>query len=147
MKAIDRLIAKADTASDCWIWRGAVNQGAGGYGWFSLNGDATLAHRASWVLHNGPIPDGMHVLHRCDVRLCINPSHLFLGTNNDNVADKVAKGRTAHGEGHARNGLSAEKALAVRHATGTVREIGRRLGVSASHVSAIRRGVYWRSLT
>lgn len=83
----------------CWEWRGGLD--TGGYGHFNVPGDggrlrAARAHRMAWTLRHGD-PGESHVLHRCDNRLCVNPAHLFLGTNADNVADKVSKGRQAKG--------------------------------------------------
>jgi len=77
----------------CWLWTGRPVQG---YGRFrpSSRGTKIGAHRYSWELHVGPIPDGLDVCHRCDVPLCIRPDHLFLGTHADNMADMVAKGRS-----------------------------------------------------
>jgi len=84
---------------ECWLWRGGVQKsktrGRGGYGWFWL-GKAQHAHRVSWLLHHGPIPEGKCVLHRCDVRRCVNPAHLWLGTKADNNRDRDAKGRGGH---------------------------------------------------
>lgn len=77
----------------CWIWTGAVNCERG-YGYFIYEGKPRLAHRASWSIHNGPIPDGANVLHRCDIPSCVNPNHLFLGTLSDNMKDCSVKGRT-----------------------------------------------------
>ena len=75
---------------DCWYWVGYRDHL--GYGRF--NGELeSKAHRASWRIFVGEIPDGMNVLHRCDVRCCVNPDHLFLGSQSDNVRDMVAKGR------------------------------------------------------
>lgn len=75
----------------CWIWNKSLNKP--GYGQFYFNGKYYGAHRASWMIYRGPIPDGLWILHRCDVRACVNPNHLFLGTNQDNILDAVSKGR------------------------------------------------------
>ena len=84
----------------CWEWTGS--RFASGYGQLPAQRDTgSLAHRASWRIHYGLIPHGMCVLHHCDNPPCINPSHLFVGTNKDNSKDMVAKGRSANGD---RNG-------------------------------------------
>jgi hypothetical protein len=77
----------------CHYWLASINKK--GYGNFRINKSRSMgkAHRASYVLYKGEIPKGMQVLHRCDNPSCVNPNHLFLGTNSDNVADKVAKNR------------------------------------------------------
>lgn len=82
--------------SGCWLWIGATRPN--GYGNVNINGRTTGAHRASWALHHGSIPDGMQVLHRCDVRNCVNPAHLFLGSQRDNMQDMITKGRAGHYE-------------------------------------------------
>jgi hypothetical protein len=92
-----RFWSKAKKAGGCWVWqaRGRVGKG---YGKFSVRrGWNQLAHRVAWSLVNGEIPDGLHVLHSCDNMLCVNPVHLFLGTNKDNIDDKVGKGRQSKG--------------------------------------------------
>lgn len=82
----------------CWLYTGFRKWD--GYGWLAryFNGKVRYltAHRYSWILANGPVPDGLHVLHKCDVPACCNPAHLFLGTHQDNMKDRKAKGRT-HG--------------------------------------------------
>lgn len=84
--------------SGCWLWTGAAYPT--GYGAFSLNQKTVGAHRASWILRRGPVPKDRCVLHHCDVRACVNPDHLFLGTLGDNIQDMVKKGRQAKGECH-----------------------------------------------
>lgn len=83
---------RSDNPSDCWTWVGAIN--SNGYG--QLNGplgNRIYAHRASYEMFIGPIPKGLFVLHHCDNRKCINPSHLFIGTLKDNTQDAISKGR------------------------------------------------------
>lgn len=78
----------------CWIWQGCKNNK--GYGMVSRRGrgfSPQLAHRYMYEQHVGPIPDGMHLLHRCDTPACVNPTHMFIGTRSDNMRDMVAKGR------------------------------------------------------
>jgi hypothetical protein len=77
----------------CWLWTGTANMRGYGYGSFTINKKSVNSHRVSFELFRGPIPIGMHVCHKCDVPLCVNPEHLFLGTRSDNQRDRVVKGR------------------------------------------------------
>src|ERR1700743_415846 len=77
--------------SGCWLWLRAFEPGA--YGKIQIKGKCVGAHRMSWQVHKGPIPEGKLVLHKCDVRLCVNPDHLFLGSYFDNTMDAITKGR------------------------------------------------------
>lgn len=98
--AADRFNSKVDRSAGsdgCWMWT-AVRDPKSGYGKFYIGARRfTGAHRASYSIHNGPIPEGMFVLHRCDTPSCVNPAHLFLGTHLDNMADMIAKGRGTAG--------------------------------------------------
>lgn len=98
-KRKDRFLNKFQKKeSGCWEWIGRRNKK--GYGNFDMEDiKETCAHRASWIFFRGEIPKGLHVLHHCDNPCCVNPNHLFLGTNQDNVDDKMKKGRYFNGRG------------------------------------------------
>ena len=94
---VDRFWPKVDIKSEteCWNWTGA--RSPLGYGRFSVdrNESVWVASRYSWFIHNGPIPKGMYICHKCDNPPCVNPNHLFLGTQSDNIKDAYRKGRHA----------------------------------------------------
>ncbi len=128
--------------SGCWLWR-ASSCFADGYGHFSY-GKGTRAHRAAWLLWKGEIPDGLFVCHKCDVRNCVNPDHLFLGTCKDNIMDCVSKGRLKGRQNAAK--LKPEDIPRIRNlrATGmTQREIGTIFNVRQSTIHLILNGTNW----
>ena len=149
----------------CWLWDNGKEQK---YGQFKLKGVRHGAHRISWLIHNGPIPDGLWVLHSCDTPGCVNPGHLFLGTNSDNMKDMGSKGRQPKGPCKARNGsvngratLDEVSVLLVRELAGgprgmgrpkdsegklTYRSIAAMLDLSVSVVTRIVRKETWRSV-
>lgn len=122
-------------ASGCHLWTGAKDRK--GYGRF----DQRLAHRFSWELEHGPIPDGLCVLHRCDVPACVNTSHLFLGTHVDNMADMAAKRRSAVGERNGRARLTDAQVLEIRHQYATLgvtqRYLAEQFGCTQSQIGYI----------
>lgn len=149
--------AKVDTSGglfSCWPWTAA--QDGRGYGIMRVAGHNVRAARIAWVLAVGPIPPGLHVLHRCDNPPCCNPSHLFLGTHADNMADMRAKGRagnTAHPEraargerhGSARLNATQVNAIRARYAAGGISQpaLAAEYGVHQATVWRIVRGLRW----
>ncbi len=90
--------SRVKKTSKCWFWLGT--KWSTDYGTFTLNWQPWLVHRLAWTFRFGPIPHGMQVLHKCDVHSCVRPSHLFLGTQSDNLYDMVRKGRAQTGDKH-----------------------------------------------
>ncbi len=88
---LNRFFSKIKKTKKCWGWTGTKHQF--GYGSFSFKSKKINAHRFSYIVHCGPIPNGMCVLHKCDIPECVNPDHLFLGTQKDNMEDMASKGR------------------------------------------------------
>lgn len=136
----------------CWEWKGTDN--SNGYGRFSYEGRHHLAHRFSYEMFFGPIPERMNVCHRCDNRKCVNPEHLWLGTQSANLTDAVAKGRMSPPDTRAhRNGnttLTWEKVRAIREMTkrGVRRfHIAKLFDVSPSTVSNVANGATWKEET
>lgn len=84
---------KIDPEKGCWIWQGTKHKS--GYGWIKAFGKVVSAHRLSYELHRGPIPNGMHILHSCDVKDCVNPDHLHVGTHAQNMAEAFERNRMA----------------------------------------------------
>lgn len=135
---------EADPNSGCWLWNGYLSES--GYGRFRLGAEMVGAHRVSYELYCGPIPAGMHVMHKCDVRTCVNPAHLTIGTNADNVADRAAKGRSYRRRGAVQIILTHENRQFIGHhyLTGDIefgaRGLARRFGVSPGTIqNSVRR--------
>ncbi len=135
--------------SGCWLWDGLAN--SRGYGRIGVNGQDQRAHRVSYEMHCGPIPDGHMVCHRCDVPACVNPDHLFLGSAADNHSDMRRKGRGGFGERHGRAKLSEADVITIAAmlADGSLShaEIARRHGLSRGRISDIASGKTWRHVT
>jgi hypothetical protein len=130
-------------ADGCWLYSSSTNRG---YAHVSLFGRAIYAHRASWILAHGEIPPGMQVCHRCDVRHCVNPDHLWLGTAAENIADRDAKGRhrPVNGERHGSVKLTDAQIAELRaraSAGEQQRSLATAYGIAESYVSRIVRGV------
>jgi carbonic anhydrase/acetyltransferase-like protein (isoleucine patch superfamily) len=145
-KAIERLKGnvRIESGSGCWLWRGSLH--ANGYGKFSIGMRTLLAHRASYELFVGTIPSKMFVCHRCDVRSCVNPEHLFVGSHAENMLDMRQKGRAHKVIGSmARNAkLSEDDVIDIRNSDGSVKALSVLYGVSHGLISDVRHGKKWR---
>lgn len=134
----------------CWDWRGCKM--SAGYGRIYVAGTVHSAHRVSWLIHKGPIPPRLYVLHQCDQPACTNPEHLFLGTCKDNVQDSVKKGRAIRspGEHNGQAKLTAATVLKIRSEYKpfkvTKKMLARRYGVSEPAIVDIIRRHTWRHL-
>lgn len=126
-----------NTPTGCWLWTGLKD--ASGYGRTTKAGPLTYAHRRAWIYTNGPVPEGMDVCHHCDVRNCCNPSHMFLGTHDDNMKDRSLKGRGV--------ALSEEKVREIRakkKAGARSMDLIREYGVSTSAIYEVLAGRSWK---
>jgi len=166
---LERFMSRVDTSGDCWEWTAGRQEA--GYGYFDVAGHRYRAHRVAYELAVGPIPEGMFVCHRCDNPPCVRPSHLFLGSQLDNVADARAKGRlsptifdgtlprlmlaakAAHPESWARGErvntakLTADQVREIRRrvsAGASQSAVARQFGVGHTNVNHIVRGLSWR---
>ncbi len=135
--------------SGCWIWTAYVN--CDGYGRIAREGSRMgmeLAHRVSWGLHRGSIPNGLQVLHRCDNPPCVNPDHLFLGDVSANMKDAVKKGRKImpRGEKNYNATLTESQALEIKYSKVTNRKLAEKYGVTYGMIGHIKNGRAWKHL-
>ena len=145
----ERFATNITKGDGCWLWRGGKDKD--GYGLFNGVVDGELhrrAHRYSYARYRGPIPSLLHVCHTCDVRACVNPDHLFLGTIAENMDDKMAKGRhrTPDGENHYRALLTEEQVKAILDDPRTHSRIAADYNVSRNTISSIKSRRSWHYL-
>lgn len=131
-------------AGECWEWKAALQKKTG-YGLFGEMRTGRLAHRVSYEIEHGSIPDGIFVCHRCDNRRCVRPSHLFLGTHQDNMDDMKSKGRAPFMPGEQGPGcrLTQEQVESILSDTRSHGELARAFGVNRNTIRNIRRGKTW----
>ena len=142
-----RFWSKVDKSADahkCWLWTAGRNRKNArySYGQFRIaNGEPlAAAHRLAWELKHGPIPQGLCVCHRCDVPVCVNPAHLFLGSASDNIRDAVQKGHTpGPRRGSTFRNLTRTEVLQVRTSPLTQEILAKQLGVTVATISNARR--------
>lgn len=148
---IDRFWAKVQKTDGCWEWTNAKNPK--GYGVFCVDkktNNNEQAHRVSYRLHYGEIPDLLKVLHRCDNPSCVRPDHLFLGTDGDNMRDKVAKDRQHKGEKSPISKLTNAQVIEIRkrHAVGDISQsqLAREYGICHQTMGSLINGETWKHL-
>ena len=143
----ERFWSKVNKTESCWLWTACCKQF--GYGCFSVSRSKwILAHRASWIFTNGPIPEGQLILHKCDNPPCVNPSHLFLGTHADNVADKMNKGRYYRGQApkgidNPASKLTESQVTIIRASAMPQEDLAYAFGVSQTTISRIQLRKNW----
>jgi hypothetical protein len=148
----DLFWSRVDQSGECWPWTGACSQK--GYGEFVQRGKKVATHRFAYSLAFGPVPDGLWVLHHCDNPPCCNPTHLWLGTHQDNVNDKMAKGRDRNnprtGERHPAAKLTPALIRDARQRVArqerTTRQLSKEYGVHEGTLSRAIRGKSWKEV-
>lgn len=130
---------------ECWPWKRA--RFAAGYGAFGVNQTAYFANRVAYVLANREIiPDGVIVRHKCDNPSCCNPAHLLLGTDADNAADRIARGRSAVGSRNGQSVLTEAAINQIRDSTETQSSLARKFNVSQSLIWQVKHRHVWRAV-
>lgn len=143
MRASDKLEFHFQRTNGCWVWTGPLNDK--GYGRFRADEGKVYAHRVAYEKFVGPIPVGMDILHKCDVPRCVNPAHLFLGTQADNNADRDSKGRhvALRGELNGRARITEQVVRLIRASKKSSLSLSKQIGIDASAIRKIRRRECW----
>lgn len=134
----------------CWLWLGGSS--STGYGNFHINGKQTRAHKAYYEHFKDAVPEGLCVLHKCDTPSCVNPEHLFIGTNRDNILDMIKKNRhkrktgSGPGEKAANHRLTNEQVLAIRKDPRSLSIVGKEYGMDPSTIGKIKNRKLWKHL-
>lgn len=146
--AIERLARKTRKTSSCWEWIGSLT--GSGYGQIQRDGGRAggiaMAHRLAYELYVGPIPEGMSVCHHCDNKICVNPTHLFLGSPADNSRDAAEKGRIERGESRHNAIFTVADIREIRRLRQQGQsgvKLAKQFGVSNSHIYSILSGQVW----
>lgn len=142
LSPIERFWKKVIKTETCWLWSAGKDWDL--YGAFKVNGVQVKAHRYSYELHYGYIPENMCVCHKCDNPSCVNPEHLFLGTSEENTADRESKNRGAKRTKHWKAKLTEEDIAFIRASPLGHSALGRKFGVCPQTIFKIRKGILWK---
>jgi len=145
----ERFFRHVNKTPYCWQWTGASRKGS--YGYIRINGRLHKVNRVAWELFKGKIPDGKYVLHKCDNTKCVNPEHLWLGTQKENMADMKAKGRAKYvnGEDAGMSKLNNAKVRAIRasYPKKSLNDLGRKFNVCLTTIHKIVNRKTWKHVT
>lgn len=141
----ERFFKKVQKTDTCWLWMAAKS---GGYGQIGYARKLIKAHRVSWEIFRGKIKNNLCVLHKCDNPSCVNPDHLFLGTQKDNAIDRSKKNRGGNLKGIAngRSKLNHNQVIAIRKRVESNSSVAKEFGISPSQVSKIRKRKEWKHI-
>ncbi len=138
---VTRFWDKVDKSGDCWLWIAHTNNK--GYGQFGLEGSLYLAHRISYTIANGD-PGELNVNHTCDTPACVNPAHLWTGTQQEGMNDMIAKGRHCHGSQHDKANLTEKQVEEILASEEFYQTLADHYGVALGTISKIKRGEKWK---
>ncbi len=141
LRFLSRVYPEPNTG--CWLWGGAFDKD--GYGNFSLNRKPVRAHRLSYQIFKGDTGNNL-VLHTCDVACCVNPDHLFLGTHQDNIDDKVRKNRCAKGERSGNAKLNETQVREIRLSNDSLRKLGKKYNVDKALIMHVKKRNIWKHI-
>lgn len=142
----ERFWSNVTKTKNCWIWKGYTHPT--GYGAIHNGSSMIGAHRLSYIINKGKIPNGLCVLHHCDNPGCVNPNHLWLGTRGDNNTDRKNKNRSACGESNPKSKLQKNQVIRIfRSYDKTDKELAEKYSVSQQTISCIRTGRSWSHVT
>lgn len=147
-----RFWEKVKKTDNCWLWMSTTHSNGNGfrYGYFRYGNKNVRAHRMSWIIQNGFIPDGKCICHTCDNPQCVNPSHLFIGSRLDNMRDAKVKNRLATGEKHGRAKLNwvivgrIRKICQAGRSGGGIDAMARKFNIARSTIYKIMRNQTWQ---
>lgn len=143
-RTLARFMAKVDKTDECWLWTGCKRHG---YGLIRTGGQMLGVHRLSYLHHHGEIQEGLVVRHKCKNRHCVNPEHLEVGTQQDNMNDRVRDGTDQYGEKNHEAKLTDDQVLEIRNRVNEAQvNLAREFGVSKSLIGSIIRREHWKHI-